>query len=84
MLNGKAWFSQELTNRLLLGETAQLTERERVLLHLLAVGWKTGEIATHMSIGDQTVRNYLSLLYSKLGVPNRSAAVIWGREHDLL
>jgi len=29
------------------------------------------------------VRNYVSALYSKLGVDSRAEAVVWGREHGL-
>lgn len=83
-MHGAVWFSRELTNRLLLGETMQLNEREHTLLHLLASGWKTNEIASHLHIGDQTARNYLSQLYGKLGVPNRNRAVTWAREHGVL
>lgn len=84
VIRGEVWFSQELTHRLLRGEATQLSEREHMLLRLLTVGWKTSEIAPHLNIGEQTVRNYLSQLYEKLGVTNRSAAVSWAHEHGML
>ena len=57
-----------------------LSERERELLELLARGWDNAHLARELQLGEQTVRNYLSRLYSKLGVRTRSEAIVWARD----
>ena len=58
-----------------------LTNRENELLGLLARGLDNARIASELHLGEQTVRNYLSRLYGKLGVQTRSEAIIWARDH---
>jgi DNA-binding NarL/FixJ family response regulator len=60
-----------------------LTPREREILALVAAGRSTKEIARVLGIGAQTVSNALSVIYAKLGVPNRAAAAVWARDHGL-
>ncbi len=60
-----------------------LTNREKELLGLLARGLDNARIASELHLGEQTVRNYLSRLYGKLGVQTRSEAIIWARDHAL-
>lgn len=57
-----------------------LSERERQLLDLLSRGWDNARLAQELRLGEQTVRNYLSRLYSKLGVRTRSEAIVWARD----
>ena len=59
-----------------------LTPREREVLALVAAGRSTKEIAQTLGIGAQTVSNALSVIYAKLGVPNRAAAAVWMRDHS--
>ena len=59
-----------------------LSKRERELLDLLTRGWDNARIARELQLGEQTVRNYLSRLYGKLGVQTRSEAIVWARDHD--
>ena len=61
-----------------------LSERDRELLRLLSRGWDNAKLANELQLGDQTVRNYLSRLYSKLGVRTRSEAIVWARDHQLV
>ncbi|MDA3950309.1 MAG: response regulator transcription factor [Spirochaeta sp.] len=56
-----------------------LTPRDEELLSLLAQGHNNSEIATKLFLGPQTVRNYVSSLYAKLGVRNRAEAMRFGR-----
>lgn len=53
-----------------------LTPREQQILGLLAVGASTSQIAGSLRISDKTVRNYMSLLYTKIGASTRSEAVL--------
>ncbi|GAB1484596.1 response regulator transcription factor [Treponema sp.] len=48
-----------------------LTKREREIFALIAVGRDNDGIARELSIAEQTVRNQVSLIYSKLGVKDR-------------
>ena len=48
-----------------------LTRREREIFALIAVGRDNDGIARELGIAEQTVRNHVSLIYSKLGVKDR-------------
>jgi DNA-binding NarL/FixJ family response regulator len=52
-------------------ELGRLTPREREVLRLLVEACDNKEIASRMSVAEQTVRNYISAIYSKLGIVNR-------------
>ncbi|MGW0710055.1 helix-turn-helix domain-containing protein [Streptomyces sp. NPDC002643] len=54
----------------------RLSPRERQLMDLLASGLSTGDVARKMYLTDKTVRNYLSRVYGKLAVRNRSEAIL--------
>jgi DNA-binding NarL/FixJ family response regulator len=84
VMYGGSWFSPVVINQLVTGTVARLTERDRELLMLLAIGLSTVQIASRLHLGEQTTRNYSSQLYSKLQVANRAAAVAWAREHGVL
>ena len=60
-----------------------LTEREREILILLAQGRSNTEIAQSLVISLKTVRNYISSIFSKLQVADRSQAIIRAREAGL-
>lgn len=53
-----------------------LTKRELVILALIARGASNREIAEHLALSEQTVKNNLSVLYQKMGVKNRTEAVV--------
>jgi len=57
-----------------------LTRRQSEVLHLLAKGRGTEEIATDLYISHQTVRKHLEHIYLRLGVHTRAAAVAKARE----
>jgi len=48
-----------------------LTKREREIFALIAVGRDNDGIARELNIAEQTVRNHVSIIYSKLGVRDR-------------
>ncbi len=53
-----------------------LTERELEVLRLVAEGKSNKEIAGALAISDQTVKNHISHVFSKLGVGDRTSAVL--------
>jgi DNA-binding NarL/FixJ family response regulator len=58
----------------------QLTDRERSVLELLAAGRSNAEIAATTYLSDKSVRNLVSGIYLKLGVADRSEAIIVARD----
>lgn len=85
---GAAWFSESVAERFMqwqfgrepeLGQ-AELTKRESELLSLIAKGWDNARIAQELGLAEQTIRNYTSTLYDKIGVHSRAEAVVWARE----
>jgi DNA-binding NarL/FixJ family response regulator/signal transduction histidine kinase len=52
-----------------------LNDREIEILRYLAEGFKYKEIAARMHYSEGTVKNYVSLIYTKLSVENRMQAV---------
>ena len=83
---GGSWFSYAVIRKLAEPErpapaAGALTGRERQLLGLLAQGWDNARIAGELHLSEQTVRNYLSRLYAKLGVRSRPEAMAWLRDH---
>lgn len=63
---------------------AQLTERERETLLLLARGRSNGEIAKELFVGEATVKTHVSNVLLKLGIRDRIHAVIWAYEHGVV
>jgi pimeloyl-ACP methyl ester carboxylesterase/DNA-binding CsgD family transcriptional regulator len=61
----------------------ELTAREREVLELIARGLANDEIAARLGISSKTVRNQVSALFDKLGVPNRAQAIVKAREAGL-
>jgi len=53
-----------------------LTDRERTILRLIAGGYSNHEISELLSISDGTVKNHISNLLAKLGVRDRTRAVL--------
>jgi DNA-binding NarL/FixJ family response regulator len=61
----------------------QLAPREREVLELLAEGRRTQEIAEALFLSPKTVSNQLTAIFTKLGVADRTEAVITARESGL-
>jgi two-component system, NarL family, response regulator LiaR len=53
-----------------------LSERERDVLRLLARGMSNTEIAHSLFLSEGTVKNYVSIIFTKLGVADRTQAAI--------
>ncbi|MBD2524692.1 response regulator [Nostoc sp. FACHB-133] len=54
----------------------ELSERELDVLRLMAQGMSNLEIATALTIGESTVKSHINRILSKLGVSDRTQAVI--------
>ena len=95
--NGEAIFSPTVTRRLTgyfstpggdsKASSAQafpnLTEREHEILSLIAEGYTNNAIASRLYLSPKTVRNYVSSIFTKLGVSDRSQAIVYAREAGL-
>lgn len=86
--SGATWFSQGVMEKMLNStdvedELVALSPREKQILRLLAQAKDNATIADELSLAEQTVRNHVSTLYSKLGVASRVEAIVWVRERNL-
>ncbi len=53
-----------------------LTEQERTILSLVAGGASNKNIAAKLNLSERTIKNYLSIIFQKLQVNNRTEAAI--------
>ena len=61
----------------------ELTERERVVLELLARGRRTTEIASELFLSPKTVANNMTNIFAKLQVASRAEAIVRAHEGGL-
>lgn len=61
-----------------------LTEREVEILRLIAAGMSNREIADAVGVAEGTVKNHTSNILSKLGVRDRTRAVLKAMERGIL
>ena len=61
----------------------ELTEREREILGLMAQGDSNTEIADRLVLSPKTVRNHISIIFSKLQVADRAQSIIRARDAGL-
>ena len=64
--------------------TPALTSRQLEILELLAAGRSTSEIACHLSISLETVRNHVRALFRELGSHTRVEALATAHRYGLL
>lgn len=62
----------------------ELTEREVHVLRLMAGGYSNREIGTALAMSEGTVKNHVSSILGKLGVRDRTRAVLKGLQSGLL
>ncbi len=63
---------------------AGLTERQVVVLRLMAEGLSNARIAQRLSISRRTAEHHVQDVYARIGVSSRAAAALFAMEHDLL
>ncbi len=86
---GYAWYShsveklvqQKLSNKKQDGKFI-LTDQEVQIVGLISQGRSNTRIASELNLGYQTVRNYISRIYSKLNINSRSEAIIWAMKYS--
>jgi len=61
-----------------------LTQREKTIISYLMQGWRNREIAEHLKITEQTVKNHLRSIYDKVGVSDRLELVLYAIHQKLL
>ncbi len=62
---------------------SQLTDQERAVLALLAIGQRNARIADELRISTRTVENHLHHIFHKLGVSSRIEAALYALGNDL-
>lgn len=91
---GEAIFAPSIASRVLeyfatpartvaAAEFPELTEREGEILELIARGHRNADIARRLVLSPNTVRNYVSSIFTKLQVADRGHAIIRARKAGL-
>jgi DNA-binding NarL/FixJ family response regulator len=75
-----SFFSESQTSARLFPD---LTDSEHKVLRLMASGANNAAIARELSLSPKTVRNYISNIFRKLQVADRSQAIVIAREAGL-
>jgi len=63
---------------------SRLTIRETEILRLMANGFNNSEIGRVLNVSDGTIKNHVSSILSKLGVRDRTRAVLKGLQNGLI
>jgi DNA-binding NarL/FixJ family response regulator len=75
--------------RAILGErraaapAAELSDREREVLTLVAEGLPNKLIARRLDISEKTVKAHLTSVFKQIGVTDRTQAALWAERHGL-
>ena len=94
---GAAWLDPKVASRVLgavrardrdraaaSGRVAELTEREHDVLRHMARGATNAEIAAELIVGEATVKTHVGAIFSKLGVRDRAAAIVFAYDHGIV
>ena len=94
---GEAWLDPAVTQRVLAayrtvarppvsatGMPEELTPRELEVLRLIARGRSNAEIAAELVISELTVKTHVGHIFTKLGVRDRPAAIVYAYDHALV
>jgi len=63
---------------------SELTPRERDVLALIAKGANNAEIADALCISGLTVKTHIGRIFTKLGLRDRAAAIVYAYEHQII
>lgn len=63
---------------------AALSEREVQIIRYLALGMSNKEIADELGYAEKTVKNYLSIIFQKLHLRDRTQVALFALRHGLL
>ncbi len=85
---GEVWFEERLLRAILSQANPEqkpirLNEREQRILHLITTGKTNKEIAVQLGFTERTIKGYVSTLFRRTGVPNRSALTGYALAHGL-
>lgn len=69
---GEVWAERRLVATLVSNPLPHLTQREKEVATLAALGLSNEEIAEELGISVKTVKTHLSLVFQKLGIRKRS------------
>jgi DNA-binding NarL/FixJ family response regulator len=95
LAEGGSWFKPSLTEGLLSnlaaprtkqdgdGRDEALTHREREVVRMMAGGYSNREIGSALGVAERTVKNHVSSILAKLGVRDRTRAVLKALEKRL-
>jgi DNA-binding NarL/FixJ family response regulator len=94
---GAAWFDHSVAPRLLeryrrvVAPAARdaarldlLTDREHDVLRLMARGATNAEIGATLFVAEATVKTHVGSIFSKLGVRDRAAAIVFAYDHGVV
>jgi DNA-binding NarL/FixJ family response regulator len=94
---GAAWFDPAVAPRVLdryrrtiapaVRDAARLdllTDREHDVLRLMARGATNPEIARTLSVAEATVKTHVGSIFTKLGVRDRAAAIVFAYDHGVV
>ena len=71
----------ELTRRRI-PRTRELSQRQRQIVGLIQQAKANKEIASELRIAQGTVKEYLHLIFRKVGVKNRTELALWRKETE--
>lgn len=92
---GDSWLDPSVTARVLTAYRAApasrppsddevLTAREQEVLEAIGRGLTNGEIATSLHISELTVKSHVGRIFTKLGLRDRAAAVVYAFDHGIV
>ena len=94
---GGAWFDPAVAPRLLdryrrvvapaardAARLEALTDREHEVLRLMARGATNAEVAAALHVAEATVKTHVGSIFSKLGVRDRAAAIVFAYDHGVV
>ncbi len=89
-LRDATWLTQSILDKLAKARSGissvdmpSFSDREFVVLELLAKGLSNIDIAEELDLSVNTVRNYIAALYDKLNLRTRVEVVVWAHERGI-